>query len=96
MRLELPASLPPVVGNQAQLTQAIINLVMNAFEAIGDNDGYRPEIEIGARQDESGRVHVTVRDSGRAIGPEIMPRLFEPLFTTNHRAWDWVWRSCAR
>ncbi|MBV8360175.1 MAG: hypothetical protein JO189_19895 [Deltaproteobacteria bacterium] len=69
---------------------------MNAFEAIGDNDGYRPEIEIGARQDESGRVHVTVRDSGRAIGPEIMPRLFEPLFTTNHRAWDWVWRSCAR
>jgi signal transduction histidine kinase len=82
LRLDLPASLPTVVGNKTQLIQALMNLILNAFEAIGENDSRERMVEISARQCEPGRVHVAVRDSGKGIAPEIMPRLFDAFFTT--------------
>lgn len=83
MRLELPASLPDVFGNETQLIQILMNLIFNAFEAMCeiDDDGPR-ELVISARQCESRHVHVAIRDSGRGIEPEIMSRLFKPFFTT--------------
>jgi two-component system, LuxR family, sensor kinase FixL len=82
VRLDLPASLPTVVGNKTQLIQALMNLILNAFEAICENDDRGRKVEISARQREPGRVHVAVRDSGKGIDLEIMARLFDAFFTT--------------
>jgi signal transduction histidine kinase len=59
-----------------------MNLILNAFEAMAGNDDCRREVEISAKQCEPGRVHVAVRDSGKGIDLEIMPRLFDAFFTT--------------
>jgi signal transduction histidine kinase len=82
VRLDLPDSLPTVVGNKNQLIQALMNLILNAFEAICENDNRGRIVEISARQREAGHVHVAVRDSGKGIDLEIMPRLFDAFFTT--------------
>ena len=80
--LDLPATLPTVVGNRIQLVQALMNLVLNAFDAVCENDNGPREVEIRASQGEIGRVHIAVRDSGIGIDPEVMPRLFDAFFTT--------------
>jgi signal transduction histidine kinase len=82
VRLDLPSSLPTVIGNKNQLIQALMNLILNAFEAICENDDRGRKVEISARQREPGRVHIAVRDSGKGIDLEIMPRLFDAFFTT--------------
>jgi signal transduction histidine kinase len=82
INLDVSASLPPVVGNKTLLIQALMNLILNAFEAMAENDDRRREVEISAGQCEPGRVHVAVRDSGKGIDLEIMPRLFGAFFTT--------------
>ncbi len=81
-RLDLPPSLPAVVGNRTHLIEVLINLVSNAFDSVRESaDGPR-EVEVCARQRETERVHIAVRDSGMGIDPEIMPRLFDAFFTT--------------
>jgi signal transduction histidine kinase len=52
VQLDLPASLPTVVGNKTLLLQALMNLILNAFEAMYENDNRRREVEISARQRE--------------------------------------------
>jgi signal transduction histidine kinase len=81
-QLDLPASLPPVLGHRAQLVQALLNLVLNAFDAVGESGEGPREVAIHARERETGRVHIGVRDSGIGIDPEVMPRLFDLFFTT--------------
>jgi signal transduction histidine kinase len=84
VRFDLPAPLPLVVGNRTQLIQVLMNLIQNALEAMcdrEDHEGMR-EVEISAKQREPRRVQVAVRDSGKGIDSEILPRIFEPLFTT--------------
>ena len=85
VRFEVPAAVPPVVGNRTQLIQALMNLVLNAFEAISENNDRVREVEVCARQREPGRVHVAVRDSGKGIDPETMPQLFDAFFTTKSK-----------
>jgi signal transduction histidine kinase len=82
LTLDPVASLPPVVGDRTQLMQALINLVLNAFDAVsGENDGPR-QVVLSASQPEAGHVRVAIRDSGKGIDPTIMPRLFDAFFTT--------------
>jgi PAS domain S-box-containing protein len=82
LRLDLPASLPTVIGNRTQLVEALMNLVLNAFDSVCESaDGPR-EVEIRASQPEPRQIHVSVRDSGKGIEPDVMPRLFDAFFTT--------------
>jgi two-component system sensor kinase FixL len=82
LRLDLETSLPPVIGNRTQLIEALINLVLNAFDSVCESaDGPR-EVEVSASQRKEGRVHIAVRDSGKGIEAEVMPRLFDAFFTT--------------
>jgi signal transduction histidine kinase len=81
-RLDLPPSLPTVVGNRTQLIEVLINLVSNAFDSIRESADGRHEVELCASQREAARVHIAVRDSGKGIDPETMPRLFDAFFTT--------------
>ena len=81
-RLDLPASLPTVMGNKAHLVQALINLTSNAFDSVCESGNGLREVVIRATQHETARVHVAVRDSGKGIDPKIMPKLFDSFFTT--------------
>jgi signal transduction histidine kinase len=78
---DLPDSLPMVRGEKTHLTQAVLNLVFNAFDSVTESDEPRAVV-IRARRNESGHVHVSVRDSGKGIDAKVMPHLFEPFFTT--------------
>jgi signal transduction histidine kinase len=79
--IEMPDSVPVVRGDKGHLTQAVLNLVFNAFDSICETDGRR-EVVVRAGLDESGHMHVSVRDSGKGIDPKVMPCLFDPFFTT--------------
>jgi len=73
------SSLPPIVGDRIQLQQAILNLILNAFDAVSDSDVRDVSIDIEARGNE---VQLAVCDSGKGIEPEMLSRIFEPFFTT--------------
>ncbi len=82
LRLELPETLPAITADRGQVIQALINLIVNAFDAIAETSGGPREVVVSAAQRELGRLHVAVRDSGKGIDPEIMPRLFRAFITT--------------
>jgi PAS domain S-box-containing protein len=73
---------PAVTANEARLGQVFLNLVMNAVQALPDGNVDANEIRIGVREDASGRVVVSVRDSGSGMTPDVQRRLFTPFFTT--------------
>jgi len=79
--IDVSDSLPPVQGDKVHLTQAVLNLVFNAFDSVCESDGPR-EVGLLADRHEPSHVHVSVRDSGKGIDSNVMPHLFEPFFTT--------------
>jgi signal transduction histidine kinase len=81
MRMDLAAGLPRVRGDRVQLQQVMVNLTINAVDAIRPmSDGPR-EILIRTGK-EAECVVVSVEDSGIGLSPEQMERIFEPFFTT--------------
>ena len=82
LQTEFATSLPSVEGDRVQLQQVILNLIMNAIEAMsGINDEER-ELLISTETEASGGVVVAVRDSGPGLDPQSMDRLFEAFYTT--------------
>lgn len=70
-----------VRGDDAQLQQALMNLLLNALEAMGTNGVLTVATDIV--DDDSGRqLRIQIQDSGMGIAPENLGRLFEPFFTT--------------
>jgi two-component system nitrogen regulation sensor histidine kinase NtrY len=69
-----------VLADHALLEQVLINLVLNACEAVRGQE--RPRVEIAASLDERGRPLVQVRDNGRGIAPENLDKIFVPFFST--------------
>jgi C4-dicarboxylate-specific signal transduction histidine kinase len=82
LQTQLAAGLPLVQGDRVLLQQVIINLIVNAVEAMsGVSEGSR-ELLIGTGKDASGAVLLTVQDSGPELNPESFDRLFDPFYTT--------------
>ncbi len=83
VQLRLPDVLPPVVGQVILVEQVLLNLVLNARDALLDRPPERRrlriEAEIGPLADE---VTLRVRDSGPGLAPEVRDKLFEPFYTT--------------
>ena len=77
VQLEVEEPLPPVRADEHQLGQVLVNLLLNASDAMGG----RGAVTIGART-EGRAVVLTVRDTGPGIPPEHLPQLFDPFFTT--------------
>ncbi|HKU97522.1 MAG TPA: PAS domain S-box protein, partial [Vineibacter sp.] len=87
--VDVEAACAPVLGHGSQLQQVIINLILNARDAIQERraatDGQPPvgTIRIAARSlPSAGKVITTVEDNGPGIPDNVLPRLFEPFFTT--------------
>jgi PAS domain S-box-containing protein len=79
---DLADGLPRVRGDRVQLQQVMLNLILNAIEALsGVSDGER-EVLISTGTAESGGVLVTVRDSGPGLGTATSDLLFEAFYTT--------------
>jgi len=79
---ELDPELPRIHGNEGKLQQVVLNLLLNARDAMhGSPDG---RIRIATRQT-AGRVTVTVQDFGGGIEPEHLHRIFDPFFTTKDK-----------
>jgi C4-dicarboxylate-specific signal transduction histidine kinase len=81
VRMRLSEDLPFIKGDRVQLQQVVLNLVINAIDAMSAIDGLR-ELTISTAMKESAAVLVTVRDSGPGVAPEHVERLFEPFYTT--------------
>ena len=81
VRLELSPDLPPVLGERVQLQQVILNLFMNAFEAMSGVAAGPRELVVRTRYGPAG-VEFLVSDTGPGVSEEALARMFEPFFTT--------------
>jgi signal transduction histidine kinase len=82
LQLDLPPVLPTILGNRTQLIEALMNLVLNAIDSVCESAGGPRLVEMRASQPDTESVHIAVRDSGKGIEPDVMPRLFDAFFTT--------------
>jgi C4-dicarboxylate-specific signal transduction histidine kinase len=80
--LDLAASLPPVVGDRTQLQQVIVNLALNAVQAMEKSGGVRKAILIRTLMPDPETVCCNIEDSGPGIDPAHLPHLFDNFFTT--------------
>ncbi len=78
--LRLGSDLPPVNGHFQRLEQVVVNLLVNACQALTDPD---QAIVVETRQTRQANIaEIIVRDEGRGIGPEDVRRITDPFFTT--------------
>ena len=71
-----------VLGDKVQLQQVLLNLIMNAIQAMVTVRDRRRELTVSVVRAEPGHVQVTVEDTGPGLDPAIAQRIFEPFFTT--------------
>ena len=82
LRTELSNDLPLVLGDRIQLQQVILNLIMNAIEAMRGIDQTQREVLVISRKDESKGALVEVQDSGAGLEGLALERLFDAFYTT--------------
>jgi signal transduction histidine kinase len=78
VHFELDDSLPPVLIDPAQISQVVINLVLNAMQAMPDSGDLIIKTQLDPR---SRRVELLVRDTGMGIPPDDLANIFDPFFT---------------
>jgi len=81
LRLDLSSQLPAVQGDRVQLQQVVLNLIVNAIEAMAGVHGRRKEVVIRSR-DQAGDIVVEVLDSGIGIDPASAKKVFDAFYTT--------------
>ena len=80
LKLELTNRLPSILSSHVELQQVILNLVMNAIDAM--RSVHPRVLSVKSKLNEFHGVHVSIEDTGIGIGPADVDRIFEPLFTT--------------
>ena len=82
VRMDLADDLPPVAGDSVQLQQVVLNLLMNALEAMRGIDDRPRQLVIRTERDEGERVRLSVQDVGVGFDPQSVDRLFDAFYTT--------------
>jgi PAS domain S-box-containing protein len=82
LETKLSGGLAPVMGDQAELQQVILNLVMNAIEAMSAAFNAPRLLCVRSQDDGLGAVLIAIEDSGPGVAPEAMDQLFEAFFST--------------
>jgi signal transduction histidine kinase len=81
LTVDVPESLPLVHAIHRRLAQVLLNLLVNAGDALAGAGVAAGEVRVTGRE-EGGRVVVLIEDNGPGFSPEVLPRLFEAFFTT--------------
>ena len=79
---QLIPTMPPVNVDRVQLQQVVLNLVMNAMDALADAAGKQREIVIRSSTSAENEILVSVEDCGPGVNPEAIDKIFDPFFTT--------------
>jgi len=82
IKTELADGLPAIRGDRVQLQQVVMNLVLNAIEAMIDSGPERKTLTVRTRQEPEEWIEISVTDAGHGVAPGSMARLFDPFFTT--------------
>jgi PAS domain S-box-containing protein len=82
LRIDLDPTLPVVTGDRVQLQQVILNLVINAIEAMTSVDRDDRVLQLISRRQEAGTALVAVRDSGPGLGQQTFEEISKAFFTT--------------
>jgi signal transduction histidine kinase len=82
LKVQLANDLPPVEGDRIQLQQVLINLIVNAVEAMRSTSEGARELWIETGTDASGGVLVAVRDTGPGLNAQTLDHLFDAFYTT--------------
>ncbi len=76
------AEVDRIDADRIQIEQVVVNLLLNAIEALRDSDGSRRRIEIDVREQGAGALCVAISDTGDALAGDVVAHLFDPFFTT--------------
>jgi len=82
VQTRLAEALLPIQGDRVQLQQVVLNLILNAVEAMSAVETEPRELLISTEQCETNDILVAVRDSGPGIDPDHLDRVFEAFYTT--------------
>ena len=80
--LNLDPNLPPVHGDRVQLQQVVLNLLLNAFDAMEFRSKHDRVVVVGAKQYNADMVRVAVCDRGPGVGADNLDKIFKPFFTS--------------
>lgn len=80
--LDLAPGLPPLEGDRIQLEQVILNLLVNALEAVRNSTTLGRTLTLRTRRPDAGSVQIAIQDAGPGIPPERLGRIFEPFYTS--------------
>jgi signal transduction histidine kinase len=83
LQTDLKGELPAIAGNKVQLQQVVVNLVMNAAEAM--HSVQHRVLTVQSELSKPDMVHVSIKDTGTGVDPSNLDRIFKPLFTTKER-----------
>jgi len=79
---QLAQGLPIIAGDRVQLQQVVLNLILNALQAMGAASEGPRQVMITTRQIDLKDLYVGVQDTGPGLSPGTLSRLFEPFYTT--------------
>jgi C4-dicarboxylate-specific signal transduction histidine kinase len=82
VQMKLAKDLPLIQGDQVQLQQVMLNLIINAIEAMSPHAAGARDLLIRTAKTKSGGVLVAVRDSGLGVDPANLERIFDAFFST--------------
>jgi len=82
VRAHLDPRLPAVRGDRVQLQQVVLNLILNAIDAMSETDDRPRELILSSQRNESQEILIQVEDTGMGLDSETAEKIFSPFFTT--------------